>query len=238
MYRYYIVIVVLIILGGSSQTFTISNRAKVNKSFKITHIPAGTLLSLTKGTDFPADGPVPLSNRSATVKFSSTSVTVKAGQTVEITAKITPPTGLDPAQLPVFSGFFQVSNANESYHVTYLGLAASLKNTQVVDTSNTFFGVNLPVITNPQGSFITQPTNFTFVGQDFPELLMRLDFGTPKLLLDLVDADADIQTTLNQPNGTRALAGGNSTQPIPTIGSLFEADFLPRNSDQDVSNTI
>ena len=56
------------------QTFTINNRGKTNKSFKITHIPAGTLLSLTKGTDFPIDGPVPLSNRSATVKFSQTSV--------------------------------------------------------------------------------------------------------------------------------------------------------------------
>ncbi|KAI0088133.1 subtilisin-like protease [Irpex rosettiformis] len=216
-----------------TQTFTINNRGKVNKTFRITHIPAGTMLSLTNGSDFPADGPVPLSNRTATVKFSNTTITVKPGQTVEVTAKITPPTGLDPAQLPVFSGFFQVANANESFHVTYLGLAASLKDAQVVDSSNTFFGVNLPVITNPQGDFITQPTTFTFVGQDFPELLMRLDFGTPKLLLDLVDPNENIPTTLNQPSTSKDQASGNSTTPIKTIGSLFEADFLPRNTDQD-----
>ncbi|KAI0684940.1 subtilisin-like protease [Cytidiella melzeri] len=215
------------------QTFTITNHATTSKSFKISHIPAGTMLSLTTGTDFPADGPVPLSNNSATVKFSETSVTVHPGQTQQITAHITPPTGLDPAVLPVYSGFIQVADANETFHVTYLGLAASLKNAQVVDTSNTFFGVNLPVITNPQGNFITAPTNFTFVGEDFPEILLRLDFGTPKLLIDLVDPAENIPTTLNQPSSGPSSSQAAASSTVKTIGNLFEEDFLPRNSDQD-----
>jgi hypothetical protein len=176
---------------------------------------------------------VPLSNRSATIKFSETSVTVHPGQTQEITAHITPPTGLDPAILPVYSGFIQVASGNDTFHVSYLGVAASLKNASIVDTSDRFFGVNLPVLTDPQGDFITGPQNFTFVGEDVPELLMRLNFGTPKLLLDLVDATSNISTTLNDKHGSSSSKAAPGK--IPIIGNLLEADFLPRNTDEDVS---
>ena len=89
-----------------------------------------------QGTAFAADGPVPLSTDFATVKFSETSVTVHPGQTQQITVHITPPTGVDPSVLPVFSGFIQVESATETLHVTYLGVAASLKNAVTVDTTD------------------------------------------------------------------------------------------------------
>lgn len=176
---------------------------------------------------------MPLSTNFATVKFSETSLTVHPGQTQEITAHITPPSGVDPSVLPVFSGFIQITSPSDTFHVTYLGLAASLKNAQVVDTTNSFFGVNLPVITNPAGDFITNATNFTFVGQDFPELLMRLDFGTAILKVDLVDPNIKITTTLNQRDTAASPKGGSASQ-VKTIGPLLEADFQPRNSDEDV----
>ncbi|THG94885.1 hypothetical protein EW026_g6671 [Hermanssonia centrifuga] len=219
----------------SLHTFTVKNTGAQVKSFKVTHIPAGTTLSLQPGTDFPADGPVPLSNISATVKFSETSFTVHPGQTQELTAHITAPTGLDPSILPIFSGFVQIANANESYHVTYLGVAASLKDAQVVDTTDTFFGFDLPALVDPIGDVFTGPANFTFNDTNFPELLMRLDFGTPLLLADLVDPNIKITTTLNRRNGLafpQASPGGTFSQ-IKTLGSLFEFDFMSRNSDQD-----
>ncbi|TCD66303.1 hypothetical protein EIP91_001549 [Steccherinum ochraceum] len=226
------------------QTFTVKNNGKTAKSFKLSHSPAGTALSLQSGTSFPADGPVPLSTKFATVKFSETSFTVHPGQTQKLTAHFTAPSGADASILPIFSGFIDIDSTDglDSFHVSYVGLAASLKDAQVVDNSDVFFGVNLPALGASDGSFISGPANFTFVGSDFPTLVMRLDFGTPKLRFDLVDPNIKIKTTLNQrseqthvleksvftfPNAAQA---GTFSQ-VKILGPLFEFDFLPRNSD-------
>ncbi|KAI9067297.1 subtilisin-like protease [Trametes sanguinea] len=214
----------------SLQTFTVKNVGNASKSFKISHIPAGTALTFQPGTIFPADGPVPLSAIAASIKFSETSFTVHPGQTQEITAHISPPTGLDPTTFPVFSGFIGISNAEESYQVSYLGSVGSLKDVQVVDDTDVFFGVNLPVLTDSAGNFLLNATNFTFVGDDFPTVLMRFTFGTPKLLFDLVEPDIRLKTTLNK-RGDDSHSG--TFAQVPTLGSLFEADFQPRNSDVD-----
>ncbi|KAI0823378.1 subtilisin-like protease [Trametes gibbosa] len=223
------------------QKFSVKNIGTAAKSFKVSHIPAGTALTFQPGTIFPADGPVPLSSTAASVKFSETSFTVHPGQTQEITAHITPPTGLDPTTFPVFSGFIEIANAQESYQVTYLGLAGALKDVQVVDDTDVFFGVNLPVLTDAAGNFLLNATNFTFVGDDTPSVLMRLAFGTPKLVFDLVEPDIDIKTTLNKRSDIPVLARSVFSFPnaaksgtfaqVRTVGSLFEADFQSRNSD-------
>jgi len=227
-----------------TQTFTVKNTGSAAKKFNITHIPAGTALSLQPGTPFPEDGPVPLSTQFATVKFSETSFTVHPGQTQEITAHITPPSGIDPSTLPIFSGFIQIASETESYQVTYLGLAAALINAQVVDDSDVFFGVDLPVVIDASGNFQNTTTNYTFVGADFPSLLLRLTFGTPELRIDLVKSDINFKPTIP----TRDLderhvferetfsfpqAEGGSFAQVQIAGPLLEADFLPRNSDVD-----
>ncbi|KAH8107723.1 subtilisin-like protease [Cristinia sonorae] len=223
------------------QTFTVKNNGKKAKAFKLSHSPAGTALSLQPGTSFPADGPVPLSTQFATVKFSETSFTVHPGQTQKLTAHFTAPKGVDASVLPIFSGFIDITSADEIFHVSYVGVAASLKNAKVVDTTDTFFGTNLPALGAPDGTFISGPSNFTFVGADIPTLVMRLDFGTPKLRVDLVGPNIKIKTTLNQrdisPVLERSLftfpndAKGGSFAQVKTLGPLFEFDFIPRNSD-------
>ncbi|GJE92713.1 subtilisin-like protease [Phanerochaete sordida] len=221
----------------SLHNFKITNNGKTSESFKISHVPAGTALSLQTGTSFFNDGPVPLSTNFASIKFSETSLTVHPGQTQQITAHITAPTGVDPSLLPVFSGFIQVESATETFHVTYLGVASALKDAQVVDDTDAFFGVNLPVLTDPAGDFLTNATNFTFVGEDVPSLLMRLAFGTAQLRADLVDPSEKIATTLNKRGAPEELsfpsAAAGSAAAIKTVGSLFELDFQPRNTDEN-----
>ncbi|KAL4251463.1 Alkaline protease 1 [Abortiporus biennis] len=220
----------------SLQTFTVTNTGTKNKAFKLSHIPAGTLLTLQPGSPFPADGPVPLTS-----------------QTQTLTAHFTPPTGVDPEILPVYSGFIEITNTDktvsESYHITYLGVAASLKTAQVVDDSDLFFGVNLPALGAPDGTFIEGPANFTFVNGDLPTLVFRLDFGTPEFRVDLVDPNVQVSTTIPSSNTKRdtihvferetfafpqnSRSKGGSFAQVQTLGSLFEFDFLPRNSDED-----
>lgn len=252
-------------------TFTVKNTGKAKKSFKITHVPAGTALTIEEvclstflravqytdvviqGTIRPSLGPVPLSATAATVKFLPKSFTVQPGRTQVVTVFIAPPEGLDAKQLPVFSGFLEIANADESYHVTYLGAAAALKDVSVVDNTDTFFGVDLPALVDGTGNFFTDPTNFTFVSSDFPQLVSRLNFGTAKVRFDLVDPSIKITTTLNKRDNEAALhveaeepyvfkrqlfsfphgpKGGSFAQ-VKTLGALFEADYQPRNSEVD-----
>ena len=74
---------------------------------------------------------------------------------------------------PVYSGFIQIASGSELHHVTYLGVAASLKDKQVLDDTDAFFGVPLPAFLNAVGDIQEVPTNYTFVGDDFPAILSR-----------------------------------------------------------------
>ncbi len=201
---------------------------------------------------FPADGPVPLDATAAAVSFSPKSFTVNPGQTQTVTVSITPPKGLDAKTFPVFSGFIELANGNERFQVTYLGLANSLKNMPVVDNTNVFFGVNLPTMVDPDGNFFSTPENFTFVDDDSPSVLLRLNFGTSTLRFDLVDSNIKLNTTLNtrevEETETHVFErsvfsfphnpGQGTFAKVKILGTLFEADFQPRNSDQDVSGRI
>ncbi len=110
----------------------------------------------------------------ASVTLSDQQFTLRAGQSKTVVATFSPPEGLDAATFPVFSGFLQISSgADDVTHVTYLGLAASLKDKQVVDNSDFFFGVTLPVVLDATGDVQDGATNYTFEGEDFPTLLFR-----------------------------------------------------------------
>ena len=88
------------------QSFTVTNTGTSKKTFKISHIPAGTVLTVQPDSIFPADGPVPLSATAATVKVFPQSVTVIPGQTRSVSIHITPPTGSMPSSSlssPAFS---------------------------------------------------------------------------------------------------------------------------------------
>lgn len=127
----------------------------------------------TQGTIFVADGPVPLSTAAATLKFSTTSFTVNPGKTETVHVQFSPPADADATTFPVFSGFIEIASASESFHVSYIGLAAALKDKQVVDDTDEFFGVTIPLIMDTAGDVQEGPENYTFTADDFPTLLFR-----------------------------------------------------------------
>jgi len=86
-----------------------------------------------------------------------------------------PPSGLDASLYPVYSGAIEItSSGSDVTHVSYLGLAASLKNKQVVDNTDKFYGYKLPAILDGAKAVQTAPKNYTFANGDFPSLLWRL----------------------------------------------------------------
>lgn len=72
------------------------------------------------------------------------------------------------------------------------------------------------------------------------KLIYRQVFGSPRVVVDLVDRDIQINTTLNSrdvDNGARPfISFPTSTAPgsfaqVETIGSILEYNFVSRNSD-------
>jgi len=127
-----------------------------------------------------------------------------------------------------------------------LGVAASLKNKAVIDNTDVFFGVNLPIVLDSAGNVQDAPVNYTFVGEDAPTVLWRQSFGTPVFRLDLVSPSISFTPTLesrDRQDGpgisfTHSHNGGTFAK-VPIIGSLLEIDWLGRNDDgSDLDNTI
>jgi len=223
----------------------VQNNGNKVKTFKLTHVPAGTAMTVQPNSIFASDGPVPLTNAAASVTIIPSTLTLLPGQTARVTATFRPPTGLDKTQFPVFSGFIKLTAPSETYHVSYLGLAASLKDKEVIDNTDEFFGVPLPTILDSTGDVQNGTTTYTFVGDDAPTLLFRLAFGTPTLRVDLVDPKIRFSPTIPLSARSTGSLGPFFTFPRPhntgtfaqvkIIGPLGELDFIPRN-DEDPTN--
>lgn len=221
------------------RTFTVTNTAKVSKKYTISHVPAGTAITVSQETPdepdiFPSVGPVPLTNDTAEVLFSLTSFTVPAGRSQTVIARFTLPKTIDATAFPVYSGYINIVSGTERTHVSYIGLAASLINKQVLDNTDFIFGVTLPALLNSTGNVQAQATNYTFVGDDFPSVLWRQAFGTPAFRLDLVDVNFSLPDIIN----ARATSSfsfpqshGGTFAKVKTVGPLDAISFLTRNDE-------
>lgn len=114
-----------------------------------------------------------MTNAAASVRLSETKFRLAPYQTKWIVASFQPPRGLDATTFPVYSGFIQIQSKQDITHVSYLGVAASMKDKQVVDNTDGYFGVQLPLLLDGTGGIQTESTNYTFVDADYPTLLYR-----------------------------------------------------------------
>ncbi|KAK1222039.1 hypothetical protein PQX77_015138 [Marasmius sp. AFHP31] len=182
---------------------TVENTGNETRRYSLSHVPAGTAVTMQVDSIFPTIGPVPLSAAAAQVALDSTSLDLGPGQSQNITARFTLPTSPDASRFPVYSGFIQISSGNgsevEVNHVSYLGLGASLRNKRVLDNTDVS-GRQLPALLNASDTTQTTESNYTFKEItdgvfDYPRVSLRLAFGTPVLRMDLVSADFDLQTS-------------------------------------------
>ncbi|KAJ7747220.1 pyrolysin [Mycena metata] len=222
----------------ANHTISITNTGNKTVAYKIRHVPAGTVGTIDASTH-DVDTTPALIPGAATVTFSASTITLHAQQTHHITATFSPPDGLNTT-LPVYSGFIEVTAANETLKVTYLGVAATLRETPVLDTSSEFFGIPLPALITAQGRPQGGPTNYTFQGEDFPFFLFRMVFGTALLRIDLVDKDEQLTPSIPLPSRrgiaptpftwwwTESTAGTFSK--IKTIGPIGEMDYVARST--------
>ena len=123
-----------------SHTITIKNDGTNPETYTLWHEPAGTIISLPDKINYKLY-PIPAINAPVAVSFSKTSVTVAPGTSTNVTVSITPPSGLDPKQLPLVSGWIHVnakSQGGDRLKVSYMGFAGALKDAQVISTGNKY----------------------------------------------------------------------------------------------------
>ncbi|KAG8937484.1 hypothetical protein FRC00_005016, partial [Tulasnella sp. 408] len=150
--------------GQKSHTITVNNTSNKAQKFKITHIPAGTMISFdSEQKAYPV--PV-IDTHYAKVTFKPSTLIVQPGKSAEFVATIHPPKDVDKKNFPVYSGFLQVASATSSVHVAYMGVSGNMKDMKIWDRT---------------------PGN-----NDFPKVVSRRLAGTPLLRIDLVSASAKL----------------------------------------------
>lgn len=216
------------------------------------------LTNLCQNTILPSLGPVPLVSNPATVGISPDTFYVSPGASQKVVVTFRPPTGLDTSRYPLYSGFVEVTSGLETYHVSYIGLAASLRDHQLFDNSTFVVPISSPslISTNLKTNISTQPTEFTFNSTDNPSFFCRSDFivfgfsplvtnsvttrlamGTPSLLIDLVDSNIQFTPTFQRrapivSDQTLSVPNPNSTfADMNIIGRMYSQAYVNRNDE-------
>jgi hypothetical protein len=106
---------------------TISNQGKKHATYRLSNVPAQTALTFSDEGRQP-NLLVPLVDGAAELYFSNDHVLVKKGKSVQVEDNVVGSNGLDPWNVPVYSGFVQVEavNGTEVMKNPYLGTAASM----------------------------------------------------------------------------------------------------------------
>ncbi|KAL2074241.1 hypothetical protein VTL71DRAFT_8019 [Oculimacula yallundae] len=137
---------------------TIENKSGRSKTYVISHEPAGEtnlLPNLYRGNApvLGVDSLPGLYASYATTKFSSTSITIGAGQKANFTVTFQPPTDIDDDFLPVYSGYIKITNNNDEFKVAYLGQPYSRYKADYIDASSNI-GDKLPQMLSYDENFI------------------------------------------------------------------------------------
>jgi len=98
--------------------------------------------------------------------------TVQASGSQQVAISFQLPTTLDASWYPVYSGFVEVTSGSESYHASYIGLGASLKDHRILDNTTEVVQTSMPLLYDQNGT-VTELTNYTFLGEDFPWIAYR-----------------------------------------------------------------
>jgi len=235
----------------SDQTISIENNSGSSVTYTLSHTPANTVLSIGSTLGLANTAPLPTVSNTASVNIRDTEITIRPRKSGRVKIIFKAPSGLDPKTYPIYSGYITITGSNgEVFSIPYLGVASKMKDMKIIDTSNTTFGINLPVIIDKNMLPHTENKNWTFTGNDFPFLLYRLAAGTRSFVVDLVDKNTVVKGAVPTKRGLLDWLYGNwygswwdkknknTFAQVPVIGTLNTRPYAYRHEATGVSGAI
>ncbi|KAJ6436419.1 subtilisin [Purpureocillium lavendulum] len=172
--------------------FKIQNIGKTEVTYKMSHVPAITMYTLTadKSKPYPAVFPNEPVQSAVTLKLSQDSVTVAPDRVATITVSATAPSGLDARRLAVWGGWVAVNGSDgSSQSIPYQGLTGSLHKATVLAADDIW------ITHSPDKKLNAVAPNTTFTipapgnadgSSDLPSLLINLALGSAFMRADIV----------------------------------------------------
>lgn len=232
------------------QRFTITNNGSSVLNYVLDHRPARTVFTFSNQSLYHRPDDIPTSSDiSATVEMNPQVFNLAPGSSQDVQVNFTPPETLDPAMLPVYSGYI-VMNADadcESHNVPYYGVLGSLKELPIIDRGpNPNQTAAYPFLkfkkkkpshpaTSKNGTETQPPSvlNHTFVWDlkehNATELYYRTLFGSPLIRVDVMRGDAVLSNASHYSNFEQTFRG------VPLIGLVPDSDGKanPRSATND-----
>lgn len=183
-------------------SFSISNTGAADAVYTLAHVPALSMDTFGPGSGQAAAFPNPVAAGAADVVFSAARVAVPAGGSADVSVRIAAPASLDPARLPVYSGWVTVTGSrpnDTAVALPYLGVRGSMRDTALFDAATftmynmTQWPETIPADAGPLAFYLPYPSDFEApigVGIGWPYLQFRLRVGTRALYVDLMRVSA------------------------------------------------
>ncbi|KAK4443219.1 peptidase S8/S53 domain-containing protein [Podospora aff. communis PSN243] len=167
-------------------SFQITNLGTEDATYELDHVAAATVYASSGSYDPDpaafelARSPPETPSGSPTLSLPP-SIRVAAGSSAVVTVTATPPTGLDPGRLPIYSGFITLnSTAGESLVLPYAGAATSMRSLPVLSRNPEW--TKIRPWNDPFSDALPENTTFTVpvpTGPPNQDLLPDLDLPLP-----------------------------------------------------------
>lgn len=223
-----------------SMDFKLSNTGKSSVTYEVSHVPALTVYSLGAGSPYVPPFPNEGVETSATLAFSSNKITLSPGESKSVTVSPTPPAGLDPKRLGLWSGYVAINGTDgTSLSLPYQGLTGSLHDSTVLVDDDTWIADSLDDDNKPlpNNSTFVLPAPGTATGADhLPGLVINLALGSRLITAHLVPLTTCPPKntfeykgfkSIGQPAGFPALYSPRGAGKYPFTGQLADGNYAP-----------
>ncbi|KAF8983237.1 hypothetical protein BGZ46_010609 [Entomortierella lignicola] len=197
---------------GKSVEVKIKNVGKHTNVYTLSHEVTESAVSYRGGNSYPLGTPI-LETDKATVKFSQTKVTVRAGQSVKVKVQFKEPATGKASEFPFYSGYIVATPQGKAavpVRIPYAGVKGDIAKVPILDTD---FGTPVLFVTNKNtGKVETIESGHKIDwAVEQPVILTRLGSHTPELSLRLFEAKSGKQVGyLNTQYGALAAPFGRN----------------------------
>ncbi|KAJ5713540.1 uncharacterized protein N7483_010721 [Penicillium malachiteum] len=217
--------------------FTINNTGSDIAVYTISRVSSGTVYALPDdGTTIPmtfdSGDFMETVNSSATLKFSSTRVSVFPGQSTTVKVLASPPRGLNATRIPIYSGFVTLNGTNgDSFSIPYLGAANAMRNVTILDTKH---GENY-LLSSESSAPVQAGQMFTFASPNAttatnttnPIFDLRLSMGTRLLQADVKSYNGTVLGSLPYYPQEFKSRSATGPQKVSWEGQLADGSYVP-----------